>query len=128
MLLVAACASGHKSTDGGREVTASNSAIVVRGSELSGGVIQGLRHRVPSMQVTIQTGECPRILFRGTRSIRNQMPTVYVDGTRMTDTCILSQLSAGDIDFVEVYPSGNTQRSSYERNPFGLILVFLRKE
>jgi hypothetical protein len=102
-----------------------SSAIVVRGSELSGNLLEGLRSRIPTMTVTTPSGECPRIVFRGPRSIRNQgNPTVYVDGTLMRDTCVLYQISATDIDYVEVYPSGISSHPGVQRNPFGLILVY----
>ena len=92
---------------------------------MSGNLLDALRYRVPTMRVSMPPGECPRILFRGIRSVRNQAnPSIYIDGTRMSDSCILQQLSASDIDYVEIYPSGNTPRTSYERNPFGLILIF----
>jgi hypothetical protein len=124
----AACASGSPSTTSTSERIPDKSAIVVKGSDLSGNLLDALRYRVPSMRVSTPSGECPRIVFRGIRSIRNQAnPTVYLDGTRMSDTCILNQLSTNDIDFVELYPSGNAARSSYERNPFGLILIFRRQ-
>jgi hypothetical protein len=102
-----------------------SAAIVVRGSELSGNLLEGLRSRIPTMTVSTPTGECPRIVFRGPRSIRNQgNPTVYVDGTLMRDTCVLYQMSATDIDYVEIYPSGIASHPGVQRNPFGLILVY----
>jgi hypothetical protein len=51
-------------------------------------------------------------------------PSVYLDGTLMSDTCLLSQMPASDIRSVEVYPSGNTSRPGIQRNPFGIIMVF----
>lgn len=102
-----------------------DAAIVVRGSELpTGTLLDALRSRVPTMTVATRTGECPRIMFRGPRSIRNQgNPSVYVDGTLMLDTCVLSQISTYDVDYVEVYPSGNSSRAGIQRNPFGIIIV-----
>lgn len=101
------------------------SAIVVRGSDLAGNLLDGLRTRIPTMRVSTPAGECPRIVFRGPRSIRNQgNPSVYVDGTLMRDTCVLTQMSGADVEYVEVYPSGNTSHVGVQRNPFGLILVY----
>jgi len=75
--------------------------------------------------VTYPTNDCPRIMFRGRTSGRNQgNPSVYVDGTLMHDTCILSQINVADVDRVEVFPSGNSSRGGISRNPAGLILVF----
>ena len=100
------------------------SAIVVR-FESAGNVLDGLRARIPAMTVTYPSNDCPRIMFRGRTSGRNQgNPTVYVDGTRMQDTCILSQINVADVDHVEVLPSGDTSRAGIPRNPAGLILVF----
>lgn len=105
------------------------SAIIVRGSDLAAGsLLESLRTRVPTMTVSMPQGECPRILFRGPRSIRNAgNPGVYIDGTQMLDTCVLMQISASDIESVEVYPSGNTSRPGIRRNGNGLILVFRRR-
>jgi hypothetical protein len=126
--LTVGCASGGQTSPQPSEATPDKGAIVVKGSDMSGNLLDGLRYRVPSMRVSMPPNECPRILFRGIRSIRNQAnPSIYLDGTRMGDTCILQQLSASDVEFVELYPSGNTARTSYERNPFGLILVFRRQ-
>lgn len=108
---------------------ADGSATVVRGSELSGNFLQSLRNRVPSMTVSERSGECPRITFRGQRSIRNQdNPAVYVDGTRMIDTCILTQISTAEVERVEVYPGGTTSRVGIQRSPFGLILIYRVRE
>ena len=126
---LASCSSSRRSAAPTDEVAPDKSAIVVRGSELSGNLLDALRFRVTSMRVSTGGGNCPQIMFRGIRSIRNQAnPTVYVDGTRMVDTCILTQISSSDVDYVELYPSGNTNRTSYDSNPFGLILVFRRNE
>jgi hypothetical protein len=122
--VVASCASGQTAQND-PEPTRDGSAIVVRGSEIAGNLLDGLRVRIPTMRVSTPTGECPRIVFRGPRSIRNQgNPSVYVDGTLMRDTCVLTQISASDVDHVEVYPSGITSHAGVQRNPFGLILVY----
>ena len=54
-------------------------------------------------------------------------PSVYVDGTHVGDTCILEALDAREVDRVEVYPMGVTNRPGYPGNNAGLILVFLRR-
>ena len=118
-----ACAS-HQRPQAESEPTSDPSAIVVR-FESSGNLLDGLRARVPTMAVTYPTNDCPRIMFRGRRSGRNQgNPSVYVDGTLLQDTCVLSQINMSDVEHVEVFPSGNTTRAGIQRNPFGLILVF----
>ena len=127
-VLAIGCASGGRTPDPAAENGPDKGAIVVKGSDMSGNLLDALRYRVPAMRVTMPAGECPRILFRGIRSIRNQAnPSIYLDGTRMGDSCILQQLSASDVEFVELYPSGNTSRTAYERNPFGLILIFRKQ-
>jgi hypothetical protein len=102
----------------------------VRGAELGpGSVLDGLRTRIPAMTVASSTGQCPHIIFRGQRSIRSQGdPSVYVDNTLMTDTCVLTQIPGADVDYVEVFTSGITSRAGVQRNPFGVILVFRHRE
>jgi hypothetical protein len=126
VLVVTACSAGRA----GGEGTANNgSATVVRGSELGGNLLESLRGRVPSMTISYAAGGCPHIEFRGMRSARFQgNPDVYVDGARMLDTCILTQIGSNDIDYVEVYPSGHATRPGIQRSPFGLILVFRVKQ
>lgn len=121
---LAGCATKQTGQNDGEPIRDA-SAIVVRGSDLAGNLLDGLRTRIPTMTVSTPAGECPRIVFRGPRSIRNQgNPSVYVDGTLMRDTCVLTQITGTDVDHVEVYPSGNTSHVGVQRNPFGLILVF----
>src|SRR5688500_9053356 len=75
------------------DATAGN-AIVMRGADMrAGNLLDAVRGRAPTMTITTtRTGECPRSVFRGQRSVQNQdNPGIYVDGTRMLDTCILTQ-------------------------------------
>jgi len=127
LLLVTACSAGRAGGTG--SAGGDGSATVVRGTELGGNLLESLRGRVPSMTISYAAGDCPHIEFRGMRSAKFQgNPDVYVDGTRMLDTCILTQIGSNDIDYVEVYPSGHTSRPGIQRSPFGLILVFRTKE
>lgn len=120
-LLCAGCAG---STSSRSDPAPDISAIVVRGSEMSGTLLDGLRTHVPTMKVDQGGGQCPSIMFRGPRSIRNQQnPSVYVDGTLMLDTCILTQIPSHDVETVEVFPSGITSKPGILRNPFGVIVV-----
>lgn len=125
-IVVAVTAACSSSGGGGAsEPSSTGAATVVRGSELGTNLLAGLRARVPGMSVSYPQGECPRIIFRGVRSVTNQgNPTVYVDDTRMLDTCILTQIPSSDVDYVEVFPSGNTMQPGIERNPFGLLMVY----
>jgi hypothetical protein len=101
------------------------STIVVRGSEISGTLLDGLRTRVPNMTIATQNTPCPLIFFRGPRSVRNAGNiSVYVDGTQMADTCILQQMIASDVERVEIYPGGHVSEPGIQRNPNGIIMVF----
>jgi hypothetical protein len=107
------------------------SALVLSGEQVWGqtGTLLGvLSRRVAGLRVQ-QTGasSCPAIVLRGRTSIFGSSdPGVYVNGVRAQDTCILDLTNALDVERVEVYPMGTTQRPGYRANPNGLILVFLR--
>lgn len=105
-------------------------AVVISFEQLQGGganLLRLVRHRVASMQVRETTG-CPEVTMRGAKSIHGlAAPTVYVDGQRAANTCILEMLHTGDVDRVEVYPMGVTNRPGYLANGAGLILVFMRR-
>ena len=104
--------------------TANTSAIVIPGSEIAGSALQAIRTRIPAARIST-AGTCPRIEFRGARSLNNQPePSIYVDGTLMGDTCALNAIFGSDIDRIEVYPSGDTPNASVRRNPSGVILIF----
>src|SRR4051812_21743745 len=120
------CASGKNAVQPTN--TGERSAVVIHGSDVNAGVIDAIRLRIPGTRISTGSSRCPHIIFRAEKSIRNQGdPTVYVDGTRMADTCSLLDVAAGDIDHIAVYPSGMTQIASIERNPFGLILIYRRR-
>jgi hypothetical protein len=105
--------------------TSRNSAIVLRGSELTSNLLDGIRNRIPGTTISYQRGGCPRILFRGRRSVDQYgTPSVYVDGTLTIDTCVLTTLSVTEIDRVEVFTSGNAARADVRPNPSGLIFVY----
>jgi hypothetical protein len=120
------CAPGRHQS--GNAPSPNRSAILIRGSEMSGSVIESMRTRIPTMRISTGTGPCPRIVFRGQLSVSQANPSVYVDGTLTSDTCALNEISPNDIDFVEIYPSGDTPRATIRRNPSGLILIFRRRE
>jgi hypothetical protein len=104
-----------------------DSGILMLAKELpgSGNLLDAMRSRVPTMNVTNVVGNCPRIMFRGQRSGRSQEnPVIYVDGTRVGDTCALSQVTVSDVDSVVIYPGGRAPRSDVQGSPFGLILVY----
>jgi hypothetical protein len=92
-----------------------------------GSIIATLTGKVPNFRLQRNSGRCPIITLRNAVSFVDVVnPHVYVDGTRATDTCVLTQLRAHDVARVEVYPQGFTQRPGYGRHAHGLILVFMK--
>lgn len=83
-----------------------------------------LEMRVRNMAVK-HTAGCPEIEFRGRNSmVMTTSPSVYVDGQRASNTCVLELLSPVDVNRLEIYPSGVANRPGYFSNAGGLILVF----
>lgn len=108
---------------GGARVT------VIEGEDLwrsRGSVLGSMAGRLANVRIQRTTG-CPTLEMRG-RSSRfgETSPTVYVDGARAVNTCVLEQVRAEDVQRVEVYPMGVTTRPGYRGNSAGLILVFTR--
>jgi hypothetical protein len=121
------CAGQRTGTDKANEA-ATRPGLVMRGTEMSGSVINALQTRMPSARINTR-GPCPQIVFRGDLSARNPTnPSVYVDGTLMGDTCVLNSIYAQDVDRVEIYSNGNTPYSTIQRNASGVILIFRRRE
>lgn len=122
----------HEGANGARngpEPDRTPGATVVSGSRLlSGlGLLDALVGRVSAMRVQ-GSGACPRITLRGQKTmVGNSEPTVYIDGTRAVDTCILNMLRADEVERIEVYPMGVAHRPGYRSDPYGLILVFMRR-
>jgi hypothetical protein len=78
------------------------------------------------MVVNYGSQPCPSVQLRGRKSLYGSSdPVVYVDGTRTVNSCVLEMLSTWDINRVEVYPMGVSNRPGYAANPNGLILVFM---
>lgn len=94
-------------------------------------LLQAMESYVPSVQVNHSntlTELCPRVSLRGPLTGSHYSnPLVYVNGTRMTNTCVLRNLRTVDLEQVELYPTGFTSRSGYVTHPHGLILVFSRR-
>jgi hypothetical protein len=126
-MVVAACSGNRTQTEG--NTSGGTSVIIVRGAELgAANVLDGLRTRIPNMTVTTLANQCPRISFRGQRTMRAPgNPSVYVDGTLVRDTCVLQQIPGFDVELVEVSPSGNSARPGIARNPEGVIVVVRRR-
>jgi hypothetical protein len=114
--------------EGGVEVR--EGVIIVSGVTLqdeTGSIIDALVGRVPSFRVQRLSGTCPQISLRTHVSFQSVTdPHVYVDGTRIGDTCVLDSLRAENVELVEIYPMGFTTRPGYATHAHGLILVFMR--
>jgi hypothetical protein len=127
-LLLGACGP-VQSGQGAATPARQGSAIVIEGDQLparGGGLLEGLRGRVGSLSIERRSGSCPQVSFRGVKTFRGATSAgVYIDGTPMTDTCVLDQIRIPDVHRVEIYPGGSTSRPGYRANPNGLILVFL---
>jgi hypothetical protein len=104
--------------------------VVIQGDELTTGglLLDALVHRMPYMQVTRPTGSCPVINLRGQRLGRTtDNAAVYVDGTRMRDTCVLLQILSSDVDRVEMYSVSAGRPDGFRPGPGGLIVVYRRR-
>lgn len=95
--------------------------------EGSVGLMDLLQRHLANMQV-LHTAECPLVYLRGRSTVMTPSnPTIYVDGQEAANTCILETLNSLDLDRVEVYPSGVSNRPGYRTAPYGLIIIFLRR-
>lgn len=73
-----------------------------------------------------ETAGCPEITFRGSKRFHGAgTPSIYVNGMRAVNTCVLEEFPAADVRRVEIYPSGVANRPGYANSADGLILVFL---
>jgi propanediol dehydratase large subunit len=103
--------------------------VVLEGEQLRssrGTLLSALRSRMAQMRVT-GGSQCPQLELRGRTSIYGSSdPSVYLDGARAVNTCLLEQMSVSDLERVEIYPMGVTTRPGYRSNAGGLILVFSR--
>jgi hypothetical protein len=126
LLLVALLPSCRSAQDPSARGSGDSGAIVVFGRDLptSQVLLDALANRVPTMQVVRPTGSCPIVHVRGQAQRARGGAAVYVDGTRMRDTCVLLQLRPGDIERVELYPVSGGRPGGYTAGPGGLILVF----
>ncbi|HSJ06490.1 MAG TPA: hypothetical protein VK936_07305 [Longimicrobiales bacterium] len=128
VLLLAACGAARTGTSD--SVTREGNAFILAGADLvesRGSLLSTMQGRIPNLRLRRQSGECPEISLRSHSSALSPVnPHVYVDGTRTADTCILESLRGEDVERVEVYPQGVTNRPGYATHAHGLILVFMR--
>ena len=112
------------------EVRFESGGFVLTGRALEdgpGSLLATMTGKIPNFRLQRNSGQCPIITLRNAVSYRSIVnPHVYVDGTRATNTCVLTSLRTYDVERVEVYPQGFTQRPGYGTHAHGLILVFMR--
>lgn len=132
LILLTACGafrSGSGSSEGGG-VSREDGAVVLTGIALrdgQGDLLSAMGGKVPNLRVRRIHRDCPQITLRRAASVKSIVnPRVFVDGAGTSDTCILESLRAMDVERVEVYPTGVTNRPGYGRHSHGLILVFMR--
>jgi outer membrane receptor protein involved in Fe transport len=103
--------------------------VVVTGRQLiarGGNLLDALRGRVSNMRVDRVQGRCPLIALRGEKTfIGTTNPNIYIDGTRMGDTCALDQVQLPSVERVEVYRGGISPPAGITPAANGVILVFL---
>ena len=132
-IAVAACGGYQTETPvpSGEEDEVPGSAFVLSGEELDdgrGSLLDALRGKVPNFRIYQTSRKCPQISLRSHTTFETLVaPAIYVDGTRATDTCILTSLRGEDVGSVEFYPMGFTTRPGYATHAHGLILVFMRR-
>lgn len=130
-LAVGACGAGGAGQPGSASLTATRSgnAVVLSGEQLwerSGDLLSVMASRVSFMRVR-RSGTCPQITMRGEKTLVGPSdPYIYVNGTQAGNTCLLEMMRSEDVERVEIYPMGVTQRPGYAPNPNGVILIFLR--
>jgi hypothetical protein len=94
-----------------------------------GTLLNALIGQLSGMRIEPAGRDCPAIRMRGIRyASGGPDPQVYVDGSPTSTTCILKQLRTSEVQRVEVYPSGMTDRVGYRSHPSGLILIFLSRK
>jgi hypothetical protein len=82
--------------------------------------------KVSAVQIK-RSSPCPIITMRGQKTFLGSSDAfVYVDGAQAGNTCVLEMMRSEDVDRIEVYPMGVSNRPEYAPNPNGLILIFMR--
>ncbi len=129
--VVMGCAHGASDRTNESGARLEGGAFVLTGEALEdgpGSLLATLTGKVPNFRLQRNSGRCPIITLRNAVSFQGTVnPHVYVDGTRATDTCVLTSLRSHDVERVEVYPQGVTRRPGYGTHAHGLILVFMKQ-
>jgi hypothetical protein len=134
-LLAVGCTAGLRSPSpaGPGDAGGPAGAHILTEEQLAGvattNLLDAIRSRINAVEVRRDGGGCPRIAIRGRRAIQEgASPIVYINGTRMVDTCSIDQLRLHEVRQVEVYPAGSSGRPGYANSPHGLIIIFLKNE
>jgi hypothetical protein len=128
-LAVLVAAAGCAGLGGGRRAGGSASRVVTLDerhlANRAGTLLHVMRMDAGPMQVR-ETAGCPEITFRGSKRFYGVgTPSIYVNGMRALNTCVLEEFAAADVRLVEIYPSGVANRPGYANSADGVILVFL---
>jgi hypothetical protein len=122
LLVVGSTACHRRGTRPAEASPPSGDVVVLRGSELSAGrLLTALRQKVSGMNVAQGQAGCPAITLRGRRLTGN--PSIFIDGTRMADSCALLDITSTDVDRVEIY-RGSAGPATVAGNPNGSIVVY----
>lgn len=127
--LAAACGTANLTTVRGDAAIPSNATVIDRNHLQAGGadLLRVIVGRVPGLLVDYSR-PCPELQLRGRKGVsRPPAPSIFVNGTRTSNTCVLTMIRPDEVARVEVYPGGITRRPGYTPNSDGLILVFLRR-
>jgi hypothetical protein len=134
MLLLAGCAAAGAGSSfrlDAPQASSTIAGITLTSSDFQHGgtsLLQVLARRVLSMQVSRGSGGCPSVKLRGGRSIADdRAPGIYVDNIPVRSTCVLELIDPGEVERVEVYPSGYSEQIRYTSHPYGLIVVYTRR-
>jgi hypothetical protein len=128
-LAVLVAAAGCTTLGGGQRAGGSASRVLTLDerqlANRAGTLLHVLRMDAGPMLVR-ETAGCPEITFRGSKRFYGVgTPSIYVNGMRALNTCVLEEFAATDVRLVEIYPSGVANRPGYANSSDGLILVFL---
>jgi len=128
-VLLSACGGSRDTAEGPSPARGARAVTMLEDEQLadrSGSLLSVMQAETGGLDVR-HTERCPIITFRGAkRFVAPPTPSIYVNGMRATNTCVLDELPAADVRRVEIYPSGVTSRPGYVNSADGLILVFLR--
>lgn len=134
MVALSACSQANRSASTSAQVgpgVVKNGSTIVLTSALlhqdNRTLLEILQRRLPNIRV-VTTANCPEVYLRGRSSLESASDaSIYVNGQRAVNTCVLEILYSFDLESVEVYPMGVTSRPGYVSDADGLILVFMRK-